>query len=273
MIYHVHHLNCGSFCPHCAPLFGQKGLRANIPCHCLLLETDRGLVLIDSGLGLQDYQHMSKRLGLIIKQFGNIQNQPELSAIKQIKKLGFDPKDVQHILVSHLDFDHAGGISDFPWATVHVLASEYNAAMELKKFKDKIRYRPDQFKQHRYWNFIEPSSGEAWFNLSQAHGLNLFEEDILMIPLLGHSAGHSGIAIQHDHHWILYCGDAYFSHKQLVKENQVKSLERIEQILAYDNSKRLTNLHKLQQLNLESQVELICAHDPDELSKYRICNL
>ena len=26
MIYKVHHLHCGTMCPMCAPLYGQKGL-------------------------------------------------------------------------------------------------------------------------------------------------------------------------------------------------------------------------------------------------------
>ena len=55
MIYNIHHLHCGTMCPVCAPLFGQKGFQAKVVCHCLLVETDQGLVLIDTGLGIQDY--------------------------------------------------------------------------------------------------------------------------------------------------------------------------------------------------------------------------
>lgn len=109
MIYKIHHLHCGSLCPYCAPLFGQQGLKAEIVCHCLLVETDKGLVLIDTGLGIQDYLHPQKRLGSIISKFGTIQNNLNLTAIAQIQTLGFKPTDVKHILVTHLDFDHAGG--------------------------------------------------------------------------------------------------------------------------------------------------------------------
>ena len=42
--------------------------------------------------------------------------------------LGFSPDDVRHIVLTHLDFDHAGGIEDFPNARVHVLAREREAA-------------------------------------------------------------------------------------------------------------------------------------------------
>ena len=73
MIHNIHHLHCGTMCPACAPLVSQTGLQAHIICHCLLLETDRGLVLIDTGLGLQDYLHTQQRLGRLIHQFGKIE--------------------------------------------------------------------------------------------------------------------------------------------------------------------------------------------------------
>lgn len=36
-----------------------------------------------------------------------------------------------------------------------------------------------------------------------------------MIPLLGHTAGHCGIAIKQQNQWVLFCGDAYYSHLEL----------------------------------------------------------
>ena len=72
MIHKIHHLKMRSMCPVCAPLFGQKGWKAEIVCHCLLVETDRGLVLIDTGFGLQDYLHMQQRLGSLVKRLGKL---------------------------------------------------------------------------------------------------------------------------------------------------------------------------------------------------------
>lgn len=85
MIHNIHHLHCGTMCPACAPLVSQTGLQAHIICHCLLLETDRGLVLIDTGLGLQDYLHTQQRLGRLIHQFGKIEINIQLSAVQQNK--------------------------------------------------------------------------------------------------------------------------------------------------------------------------------------------
>ena len=46
----VHHLNCGTMCPMSARLINGTGSyfeRGRLVCHCLLIETNDGLVLVD----------------------------------------------------------------------------------------------------------------------------------------------------------------------------------------------------------------------------------
>lgn len=47
----VHHLNCGCMCPLGGPLMDgfSRSPTARLICHCLLVETERGLVLVDTG--------------------------------------------------------------------------------------------------------------------------------------------------------------------------------------------------------------------------------
>ena len=53
----VHHINTGTMCP-----IGQRFVngtgsmfrRARMVCHCLLIETNDGLALVDTGIGLDD---------------------------------------------------------------------------------------------------------------------------------------------------------------------------------------------------------------------------
>lgn len=70
----------------------------------------------------------------------------------------------------------------------------------------------------------------------------LFQDEILMVPLLGHSAGHCGIAIKQQNQWLLFCGDAYYSHLELNPANKLRSLSLLEKTFAEDNEKRLINL-------------------------------
>lgn len=111
----VYHLNCGTDCPLGGALFDgrSKGLTGKLVCHCLLIETDaHGLILIDSGYGLRDVAHPHSgphpRITRVMRSMLNIRLRAEDTAIRQIEALGFEASDVRHIVLTHLDFDHAG---------------------------------------------------------------------------------------------------------------------------------------------------------------------
>ncbi|MFC0316781.1 MULTISPECIES: MBL fold metallo-hydrolase [Olivibacter] len=59
--------------------------------HPFLIQTAKDLILLDTGLGYKD-------------DLGN------LALHNNIKKAGFDPRDVSFVLMSHLHQDHAGGM-------------------------------------------------------------------------------------------------------------------------------------------------------------------
>ncbi|MEK7358211.1 MAG: MBL fold metallo-hydrolase, partial [Bdellovibrionota bacterium] len=83
----VHHLHCGTLCPVTGRIFKKYFLPETI-CHCFLIETDRKLVLIDTGLGREDMRD-PKRLGLISPMLGLRKSDGASSAYEQVKKLGF----------------------------------------------------------------------------------------------------------------------------------------------------------------------------------------
>src|SRR3954466_4163679 len=101
--------------------------RGELACHCLLVETASSLVLVDTGLGLRDVANPRSRLSGFFLALVKPDFREEMTAVRQVARLGHDPRDVRHIVLSHLDFDHAGGLDDFPHATVHLLARERDA--------------------------------------------------------------------------------------------------------------------------------------------------
>lgn len=108
----VHHLNCGTCCPVGGRLFDGRSDKVfrHLVCHCLLFESDAGLTLVDSGFGKSNIADPDGRLSGFFRKTNNIQLRPQEAAIAQIRALGFSPDDVRHIVVTHLDFDHAGGL-------------------------------------------------------------------------------------------------------------------------------------------------------------------
>ena len=160
----IHHLSCGTFCPRLRRfLYGSGGVlaRAEMPCHCLLVETDaHGLVLVDTGLGIQEMRNPVERIGAARYVMAPVLDE-SLTAIRQVEALGFRREDVRHIVLTHLDFDHAGGLGDFPEAKVHLLAAEKNAAMAPATRLEKNRYKEFQWDHDPLWRPYEPT-GEPW---------------------------------------------------------------------------------------------------------------
>jgi glyoxylase-like metal-dependent hydrolase (beta-lactamase superfamily II) len=270
---HIHHLNCGCMCPVGGALFDgfSRSLTAHLVCHCLLIETNRGLVLIDTGFGLRDIQSPYSRLSPFFVHFNNIQLDSKYTAIEQINQLGFSARDVRHIVLTHLDFDHAGGLEDFPEATVHVMQSEMETARDRHGFIAKRRYRPDQWDEVKHWKYYT-AGGEPWFGFEAVRELEGLPPEILLIPLAGHTRGHAGIAIETSEGWLLHAGDAYFYRDEMysTKPHCTPGLRAYQWMMEVDRKARLLNQDRLRKLSLdrEKDVRLFCSHDAVEFKSF-----
>jgi len=258
----VHHLNTAS-------IQGISVLGQHLVCHVLLLETsDAGLVLVDTGLGSKDYLNMRARLGSeFAKVYARPLIDPSLAAVEQIKGMGFDPNDVRHIVQTHLDLDHVGGLADFPDALVHVHATELDAARRRDGFRAKRRYRPNLLFEHNPKWRTYTHGGEQWNGFDAVRGLDGLGDDILMVPLFGHTHGHCGIAVNDGHRWLLAAGDAYFDARE-IKLPQRKcgpGPEFFQLIVTTERSKRRRNQDRLRALHADHpEIGIFCGHNPFE---------
>jgi glyoxylase-like metal-dependent hydrolase (beta-lactamase superfamily II) len=268
----IHHLNCGTCCPAGGRLFDgtSDGPLGHLVCHCLLIESDAGLILIDTGFGTRDIDHPHRRLSEFFLKLNNIQLRPEETAIAQVRALGFSPADVRHIVVTHLDFDHAGGIEDFPNATVHLTAREKEVADGRKggAFVGTRRYRPTQWNDVSDWRLYPLGGGEPWMGFDAVRDLDGLPPEILLVPLAGHTWGHSGVAVREDDgNWLLHAADAYFYRGEIGSETYrcPPGLRGYQRLMEVDRKARLSNQARLRRLSLDrSDVRIFCAHDAVE---------
>jgi len=270
----IHHLNCGTCCPVGGRLFDgtTDGPLGHLVCHCLLIESDVGLVLVDTGFGIRDIAHPHRRLSEFFLKLNNIQLQLEETAESQVRALGFDPKDVRHIVVTHLDFDHAGGIEDFPNAAIHVTSREKDVAQAGRggAFVGRRRYRPQQWNEVLDWRLYPMGQGERWFGFDAVRDLDGLPPEILLVPLAGHTWGHCGVAVQADDGWLLHAGDAYFYRGEVGAEEPTcpPGLAGYQRLMEVDRTARLANQARLRRLSLDhgDEVRVFCAHDPVEFA-------
>lgn len=241
---------------------------ATIVCHCLLIEAADSLVLVDTGFGLGDIAR-PQRLSAFFRNVNRVQLREEQTARRQIERLGLRPEDLRHIVLTHLDFDHAGGIEDFPNATVHVMDAELRAATLRPSPLDRQRYRPAQWDDSVKWQRYR-ASGDRWFGFECVRDLAGLPPEILMVPLAGHTIGHAGIAINGPDGWMLHAGDAYFYHSEMDPRGYrcTPMLRAYQTLMEVDREVRLWNQQRLRELKQAqgAEVTLFCAHDPSELA-------
>jgi len=170
---------------------------------CLLVETDQGLVLVDTGLGLHDFSNPTPLVRFFQLDFG-IHNAPECAAIRQIARLGYASDAARHIVMTHLHFDHAGGLPDFPHAQVHVHRREYEAIQHPRTWIE-LAYDRSDFAHAPAWVLYDQTDAE-WLGL-EAICLP-FSPKMYLVPLFGHTRGHCGVAIQDQAGWLFHCADA-----------------------------------------------------------------
>ena len=263
----IHHLNCGTLCPRGARLINGKGgllEPGRSICHCLLIEADDGLVLLDTGFGAEDVRN-PKQLGPVFALM-RPRTTIEETALEQVKALGFDSADVRQIVTTHLDPDHSGGLPDFPQAEVHVFGRELDAALD-PSLRDRPRYLGVHWKHNPRWVRHE-AEGDSWFDFEGVRILPDLGAEVLLIPLAGHSRGHSGVAIKTGDEWLLHCGDAYFHHGEIATPPHCPPGLRFFQNLNHaDRRQRLANQERLRELASRhgDEVRLVCSHDPHEL--------
>src|ERR1700738_1126389 len=269
---HITHLNAGTMCPIGRRLVNGTGSsfpRARIVCHCLLVETNDGLALVDTGIGLDDIAN-PPRLGRKWVRQTTPRWHPAETAVQQVKSVGYSPDDVRHLLLTHLDRDHAGGIPDFPKAKVHVHRREHEMAVSHRIAAPQGRYITDQWKHGPDW-VMYGEGGEDWFGFKGVRALGDREPDILMIPLPGHTLGPCGIAVRGKHKWLLHAGDSYFFHGQLQAPPRMPLVLRLfQRKVDMDRKARLANQERLRTLKAKHGDEVTIFNSHDEVD-YENC--
>ncbi|NYE23430.1 glyoxylase-like metal-dependent hydrolase (beta-lactamase superfamily II) [Pigmentiphaga litoralis] len=246
--------------------------RGHLACHCILVEPpDGGLILIDTGLGLRDVHDPKSRLSAYFLALLKPEFRQEMTARRQVERLGFRAEDVRHIVLTHLDFDHAGGLDDFPNAVVHLIRREKDAAEAQATWMDRQRFRPQQWSSRPRWRVYDPMEGEAWYGFARARPLDGLPPEIALIPLIGHTLGHAGVAVQRSGKWLLQAGDAYFYHEEMRLQDPhcTPGLRFYQWMLEKERAARFDNQRRLRELvaGHADEVDVCCGHDLHEFER------
>jgi glyoxylase-like metal-dependent hydrolase (beta-lactamase superfamily II) len=269
----IHHLNCATMCPYNAKLLtGEGGLTdtAELVAHVLAIESNDGIVLVDTGLGTADCANPN-RTGPFFKQVVRPTYRVEETAVERLRALGFSPADVRHIVVTHLDVDHAGGLGDFPGAKVHIFKTEMEAGLD-PGLREKLRYIHAQWAHGPKWVPYE-TQGDKWHGFDSVRAIEGLDTEVAIVPLVGHTRGHSAVAVRSGDGWLLHCGDAYFHPGDIATPPSAPiGIRTFQRIVEIDHGKRVANQDRLRQLAASpeaqsGEITIFCSHDRGEYER------
>lgn len=100
-----------------------------LPIPFYVIRHPKGVVLFDSGLGLEYRRQVAGWwVSRFIERIFASEFSEDQAAVQQLRSAGIQPDDVAFIVISHLHYDHAGGLRDFPKAKIVVSRKEWENA-------------------------------------------------------------------------------------------------------------------------------------------------
>lgn len=177
----------------------------------LLLQVDGKHLLIESGIGNGKLSEKQKR------NFGVTE---ESNVEQSLQKLGLTPNDIDFILMTHMHFDHACGLTK--WEGERLVSVFPNAQIVTSQVEwDEMR-QPNIRSRNTYWK-------ENWEAI--AGQVVTFEQEteivsgIKMVHTGGHSDGHSIVLIESNGETVVHLADLMPTHAH----------QNVLWVLAYDD--------------------------------------
>jgi len=225
-------------------------------CPAWLIDHPEGLVLFDTGVSYEmaenpaDYgpygaPHMEAFTGAL-----EMTADDTVSA--QLVELGYDPSEVDTVVLSHLHMDHAGDIASFPDAEFVVQQAELNYAFWPADPVQRMFYLLGDFGMLR---------SDAFDVTVIAGGYDVFGDGTLeTIPTPGHTPGHQSLKVELDSGTVILGADV----AHLMEGGYYGELMAV---FNWDTEASIESLRKLKNVERRTDAEVYITHDADRFSE------
>jgi N-acyl homoserine lactone hydrolase len=162
--------------------------------------------------------------------------------ISKLATLGISPTDIDHVVVSHLHFDHAGGLQFFPHAPIYVQERELRAAFWPPVYQRDL-YDRDDFDHDLNWHELD---GEY----------DVFGDgSVTIIPTPGHTSGHQSLCVELPSGLTVFAADASYLESKM-RERRVPGI-------VWSPDAMVSSWRALEQLERSRGGRLVFTHDFD----------
>lgn len=240
-------------------LFTSRQWTVPRPINVYVIEHRDGLVLFDTGQdrgSVTDPDYFPKGLaGLVYSRLAKFEIAEHETLTAQLRRLGYDPRDVTTAVLSHLHQDHIGGIAELPNAEIVVSARDWAqvgrpGAEIAGVLSDHIRLPGANFRQIE----PEPVADAAIAPFTAAFDLR-GDGSLLLLPTPGHTPGSLSLLVRAEGlPPLLLVGDLTYDVTLLPGEHVPGVGQRAELVATTRKVNALKQLHP--------GLVVLAAHDP-----------
>ena len=194
-----------------------------LPINVFLIEHQDGFVLFDTGLDpalKSDPNYISQAIGrFLVDRIFQFEIEPDDKLAKKLGHMGIAPETITKAIISHLHFDHVGGIADIPQAELLVSEQEWAQLSEPHPEHEWIlrehieipgaKWRQINF-QHLDEPLLEPFGG----------GYDVLDDgSMILLPTPGHTPGSISMLLRSENMPpILLIGDLAYEEKSIMED-------------------------------------------------------
>ena len=220
------------------------GLEGDItyPVPIYVIEHPSGIVLIDAGLH-PELAHNTNRLKSMASMFQvHLAEDGSESVSNVLGAAGFDPALISHIILTHLHFDHGGGLAEIPNATILVQKKEWKVLRDEKQVA-RGTYNPD-----------DVDLGHHRAELEGDH--DVFGDGLVTcLATEGHTPGHQSVRVCTESGTYVVCGDCCYVRKTVEDEHLPP--------FGFNAKRQLASVRRLIG-EQRSGATLLYGHDPEQ---------
>jgi N-acyl homoserine lactone hydrolase len=191
-----------------------------LPVQAFLVEhPGAGPVLVDAGLHPSVAVDPGENFGAVWKRLLRLRMSPEQALRAQLLERGIGHHDIGVVVMTHLHYDHASGVSEFPDASFVISREEWRAGTHGPQMRN--GYIRSQFDFPFDWRTVDYDSDGVDAHATFGRAVDLFGDgSIRLLSTPGHTAGHQSVLLRLADREALLTGDAAYLERTISDDVQ-----------------------------------------------------
>lgn len=230
----IHFFSAG-YCTHpaCVAVRGAGWRTCRFPARVFLLEACGRFWLWDTGYA-NHFFDAARGVYRLYRWVTPVYFSPQQAMASQLAEQGLRTQDLSGVILSHFHGDHIAGLKDFPGVPLIASGEGWAKIRRLRGWLALLKgFLPDLMPYDAESRLLAAEAfpvfrlPENLWPFVSGWALPGSRNEIILLPLPGHAAGHLGAFVQTDGGWVLLAADAAWSQRNFRDARPPASLSRM----------------------------------------------